>query len=326
VAIGAFALASDIVGNSNVAVGYNALSSYTSGGSTAIGYSALSNDTTGERNSAIGFQTLLSNSTGDQNTAVGFDALLSNTFQTGNTAVGSEALIANTGGLNTAVGRQALHSNTVGTFNIALGDGAGFNLTTGDGNIDIGNPGVAGESFTIRIGSAQIATFIAGISFTAVTGAGVVVDGSGQLGVATSSQRFKEEVKPMDTASEPVLALKPVTFRYKKEVDPTGTSQFGLVAEDVEKVNPDLVVRDKDGKPYTVRYEAVNAMLLNEFLKEHKKVEELQKSFQGRLAEQQRQIEALTSGLQKLSAQVELSRGVPQMAAHVAQGRVEESR
>jgi hypothetical protein len=187
---------------------------------------------------------------------------------------------------------------------------AGDNLTTGDSNIDIGNEGVAGDDSTIRIGFAGIqnTTFIAGISGATVTGSAVVVSGSGQLGVAPSSVRFKEAIKSMDNASEALFSLKPVTFRYKKDIDPKSTAQFGLVAEDVEKVNADLVVRDAEGKVYTVRYDAVNAMLLNEFLKEHHTVQE-----QGALiARQQKQIDALTTGLQKVSAQLELNNASPQ--------------
>jgi uncharacterized coiled-coil protein SlyX len=150
-----------------------------------------------------------------------------------------------------------------------------------------------------------------------------VVDANGQLGVAPSSQRFKDAIKPMDKASDVILALKPVTFRYKQEIDPKGIPQFGLVAEQVEKVNPNLVARDSAGKPYTVRYEAVNAMLLNEFLKEHKKIEEQEATIiqvkstaakqEATIAQQQKQIEALTAGLQRVSAQVEMSRPAPQM-------------
>ena len=163
--------------------------------------------------------------------------------------------------------------------NIALGSHAGINLTTGNNNIDIGNEGVAGESNTIRIGTqgTQTNTFIAGISGVTVADRrrGNCRYANGQLGTVVSSERFKDAIKPMDKASEAILALKPVTFRYKKELDPEGIPQFGLVAEQVEKVNPDLVARDEQGKPYTVRYEAVNAMLLNEFLKEHKKTEQV---------------------------------------------------
>jgi hypothetical protein len=191
-----------------------------------------------------------------------------------------------------------------------VGDSAGSNIT-GDNNICIGSStgGVAGESNTIRIGdnlptgTGDSACFIGGIrGQTSPAGVAVLVDAAGKLGTIVSSQRFKADIKPMDKASEAILALKPVTFRYKQEIDSVGTSQFGLVAEDVEKINPDLVVRDKEGKPYSVRYEAVNAMLLNEFLKEHRKVEQLEK-----------QIEALTAGLQKVSAQFEASKPAPQV-------------
>jgi hypothetical protein len=212
-----------------------------------------------------------------------------------------------------------------------LGSHAGSNLTTGDENIDIGYylTGTAGESRTIRIGvqGAQTATYIAGISGATVpSGVTVIVGSDGHLGTMVSSARFKDEIKPMDKVSEAILALRPVTFRYKHELDREGIPQFGLVAEQVEKIDPDLVARDAQGKPYTVRYEAVNAMLLNEFLKEHRKVEELQasiaqqrKDFQAAIAQQrkdsqataaqqQQQIEALTAGLQKVNAQLEVSR------------------
>ncbi|PYK36640.1 MAG: hypothetical protein DME60_14300, partial [Verrucomicrobia bacterium] len=183
---------------------------------------------------------------------------------------------------------------------------------TGSNNIDIFNRGVPRESNTIRIGSKPLhnATFIAGISgVTVPDGVGVIIGNNGQLGTVISSARFKDEIKPMDKASEAILALKPVTFRYKKELDPEGIPQFGLVAEDVEKVNPDLVARDADGKAYTVRYEAVNAMLLNEFLKEHRKMEEQeamitelkstvaqqQKESRSTAAQQQNEIKALAA-------------------------------
>jgi hypothetical protein len=156
---------------------------------------------------------------------------------------------------------------------------------------------------------------IAGISgVTVAGGVGVIVDTNGQLGTVVSSERFKDAIKPMDKASEAILALKPVTFRYKHKLDPEGIPQFGLVAEQVEKVNPDLVACDEQGKPYTVRYEAVNAMLLNEFLKEHRKVEQQRKDFEAALAQQQKQIDVLTAGLQKVSAQLEVSKAAPQTA------------
>ena len=219
-----------------------------------------------------------------------------------------------TGNGNTAEGDGALGSNT-GSFNTAVGLNAGANLTTGSNNIDIGALGVAGESNTIRIGTngTQTSTFIAGISgVTVAGGVGVIIDTRGHLGTVVSSGRFKEAIKPMDKASEAILALKPVTFHYRKELDPEGIPQFGLVAEQVQKVNPDLVARDENGQVYTVRYEAVNAMLLNEFLKEHRKVEELEMT----AAQHQKQIEALTATVQKVSDQIALSKPAPQLVGN----------
>ena len=229
-------------------------------------------------------------------------------------AIGSGALVHNTtASLNTALGTNALFTNTTGRNNIALGNSAGTHLTTGSNNIDIGNQGVAAEANTIRIGTVgtQTKTFIAGIhGAIASGGAAVFVNSAGQLGTLTSSARFKEAIKPMNKSSEAILALKPVTFRYKQELDPKGIPQFGLVAEQVEKVSPDLVARDEKGQVYTVRYEAVNAMLLNEFLKEHRKVETLE----GTVQQQQKQIEALAAGLQKVTARVKLSNEVRRVA------------
>ena len=184
--------------------------------------------------------------------------------------------------------------------------------------------GVPGDSFVTRIGISdptnmrvQHACFIGGIVNAPITGTAVVVSATGQLGVAeTSSARFKDEIKPMNKASEAVFALKPVTFRYKQEIDPARSAQFGLVAEEVAKINPDLVTRDAKGELYTVRYEAVNAMLLNEFLKEHQTVQELKSAAakQGAvIASQQKQIEALSAGLRKVSAQLEASKPAPQI-------------
>jgi hypothetical protein len=307
------ALYSNTTGSSNTATGFMALSSNTRGSyNTANGVSALVINNTGARNTATGFNALANNTTGGLNTATGFDALLSNTGGYYNTANGYQALYSNTtSNSNTAEGYQALKNNT-GAINIGLGVNAGLNLTTGSHNIDIGNGGVAGESGTMRIGGAsQTRTFIAAIRGVTTANADavpVVIDSAGQLGTMSSSKRFKKEIKPMDQTSEAILALKPVTFHYKS--DSTGTAQFGLIAEEVAKVNPDLVVRDDDGEIYTVRYDAVNAMLLNEFLKEHRKNEEQEAT----IAKQQKQIEALATGLQKVSAQLEVNRAAPQMA------------
>jgi hypothetical protein len=266
------------IGNSNTAGGSGALISVTSGSNnTANGYHALFFDTAGSFNTATGSGTLGNTNGGNYNTATGNSALSVNTNGTGNTADGS----------------NALWMSTTGNYNTALGYYAGSNLTTGSYNIDIGNTGVADESAAIRIGTAgnQTATFIAGISGAPVAGLTVVVDGNGQLGTIASSERFKNEIKPMNEASEAIFDLKPVTFRYKNQLDPKQAPQFGLVAEEVEKVDPDLVAHDAAGEVYTVRYEAVNAMLLNEFLKEHRRVEELEaavKHLQSTIAKQQK--------------------------------------
>jgi uncharacterized coiled-coil protein SlyX len=323
-AVGLIALFANISGIQNTAVGGDALQTCTTDNNTAVGYGALSENATGTNNTAIGLYALggTAGSSGSNNTASGLEALTANTTGAFNTANGVVALYTNTSGnSNTAVGHAALSSNTTGGSNIALGDSAGSLLSTGSNNIDIGHAGVAGESAKIRIGQkgTHKNTFIAGINgVTIAGGVGVIIDANGHLGTVVSSERFKDEIKPMDKASEAILALKPMTFRYKKELDPDGIPQFGLVAEQVEKVNPDLVARDDQGKPYTVRYEAVNAMLLNEFLKEHRKVQEQEATInqlkaadtkqEATIAKQQKQIEALTTGLQKVSDQLELSK------------------
>jgi len=345
------ALFSNTTGSANTASGFQALLHNTAGSyNTANGYGALLKNTTGNYNTATGADALFNNTTGMDNTANGINALYSNTSGIYNTANGVGTLHANTtGGSNTANGFQALYLNTTGGSNIALGKAAGYNLTTGSNNIDIGSLGVAAETHTIRIGvqGTQTRAFVAGIHGAAVTGTAVVVNSSGQLGVAPSSQRFKAEIKPMDKASEAILALKPVTFHYKPELDPKGIAQFGLVAEDVEKVNPDLVARDAEGKVYTVRYEAVNAMLLNEFLKQHRRVEDQETTItqlkstaakqettitqlestvgkqEATIAQQQEGMEILsaslkeqTSQIQKVSDQLEVSKPAPQMAVN----------
>ena len=320
-AVGAVALLLNTTGTGNTANGASALLHNDTGSfNTAAGNLALSNNTTGTFNSAFGQGALASNTVGFQNAANGAGALFNNTIGGGNTANGFQALNFNSAGSgNTAIGFQALLHNTTGGNNIALGTLAGFAITDGLTNIDIGNFGVAGDTNTIRIGDVQNTTFMSGIfGQSSAGGVAVFVNSDGKLGTNVSSKRFKDDIKSMDNASEAILALQPVTFRYKKTFDPTGAAQFGLVAEDVEKVDPDLVVRDKEGKPYTVRYDAVNAMLLNEFLKEHRTVQELKstvakqetsiveqkKEFQAIASQQQKQIEALTTGLQKVSAQL----------------------
>jgi hypothetical protein len=307
-ASGVQALNSNTNGHDNTATGFEALFFNTTGhDNTANGSQALFNNVSGDFNTATGVNALFSN-TGNSNTADGVDALQDNTTGFQNVASGAVALFSNTTGHdNTTSGFQALLNNTTGSSNIALGARAGSNLTTGNNNIDIGATGVAAEANTIRIGKSgtQQKTFIAGVSGKIVAnGVGVIINSNGQLGTVVSSARFKEAVKPMDKSSEALLKLKPVTFRYKEEVDSDKIPQFGLIAEEVEKINPDLVVRDEEGKVMSVRYEAVNAMLLNEFLKEHRKVQNLEK-----------QVAALTAGLQKVTARVETANSLPRVVS-----------
>jgi len=278
-ATGAAALLLNTTGSFNAANGALALLSNTTGGyNTANGYQALFSNTTGTQNTATGVSALYRNTTGPYNTGNGTNALLNNTTGSQNTANGINTLYANTTGSdNTANGSNALFSNT-GNNNTALGFAAGDSLTTGSDNIDIGNHGVAGESGIIRIGGgSQTATYVAGIAGQTVGAGGSTcyVDNDGKLGVFLSARRFKTDIADMAAASEALLALRPVTFHYKPELDKTGIPQFGLVAEEVAEVNPDLVTHDAKGDICTVRYEAVNVMLLNEFLKEHKAVQEL---------------------------------------------------
>jgi len=292
------ALFSNTTAIDNTANGFQALFHNTTGhDNTATGVQALLGNTTGEDNTANGVDALSSNTTGSLNMANGAFTLFSNTTGGDNTATGAGALFHNTTGLNnTASGFSALFNNTTGGHNTALGAGAGANVSTASNVICIGAAG-ANVSNSCFIGHIFGATSSAGTA--------VFVNSAGKLGTSTSSRRFKEDIKPMAKASEVLFALKPITFHYKKEIDPAGTSQLGLVAEEVEKVNPDLVVRDEKGKPYSVRYDQVNAMLLNEFLKAHKKVEQLEK-----------QVEALAAGLQKVSAQIEMSKAAPRVAVN----------
>jgi hypothetical protein len=291
-AVGFDALFHNTTGFENTAIGVNALISNTTGSSnTANGVNTLLFNTTGFQNAATGVEALFSNTTGFHNTAGGFQALLRNTTGNHNTADGDNALVHNTiGSLNTAIGAHALDSNVTGSSNAALGFQAGFNIT-GSGNVCIGQniEGLAGENNITRIRNIG-ATPQANAIF-------VTVGAGGKLGFQGSSRRYKDDIKPMDKISEELFALKPVSFRYKQEIDPARSLDFGLIAEDVATVNPDLVARDDEGKIVTVRYQAVNAMLLNEFIKEHRKVEELEK-----------QVEKLTAGLQKVSARLEANK------------------
>jgi hypothetical protein len=306
-AVGFFSLRSVMTGSLNTAIGAGTLLANNGDENTATGAGALLSNTTGADNTATGVFALFSNTEGHDNTATGDFALYINTTGSNNTASGRLALQNSNSDSNTAIGSLALQNTTTGSNNTALGYQAGNNLDTGDNNIDIGYNvlGVAGESNTIRIGNNDITeTFIRGISgATASGGAAVFVNSNGKLGTMTSSARFKDEIKPMNKASEAILALRPVSFRYKKGIDPQRVAQFGLIAEEVEKVNPDLVVRDKEGKPYSVRYDQVNAMLLNEFLKEHRMMQELKSEIAALTAT----VKDQAAQMQKVNAKLEIT-------------------
>jgi len=314
-AVGFDALFRNTTGSQNTATGVNALMGNTTGTeNTANGVNALFFNTTGFQNAATGVQALFSNTTGFHNTADGFQALLSNTTGNHNTADGDNALVHNTTGtLNTAIGAHALDNNVAGSFNAVLGFQAGFNIT-GSGNVCIGQniEGLAGESNVTRIRN---------IGSTAqANGIFVTVGAGGKLGFQVSSRRYKDDIKPMDKVSEELFALKPVSFRYKQEIDPARSLDFGLIAEDVASVNPDLVARDDEGKIVTVRYQAVNAMLLNEFLKEHRKVQEqeatitqLKKDFRATVTQLTTRLDEQASQIQKVSTRLEASKPAPQV-------------
>jgi uncharacterized coiled-coil protein SlyX len=306
-ATGAFALLLNTIGSFNTANGFDALFSNTEGQfNTADGDGALDLNTTGDENTAIGASTLQGNVDGSFNTGIGSNALQGNASGSYNTALGDGALINGTGMQNTV-----------------LGAAAGLGITTANNVICIG--------YNLAAENVDNSCYINNIFNQASSGGSAVfVNAAGKLGTTMSSHRFKEEIKAMGQASEALFALKPVSFRYKKEIDPAGTSQLGLVAEDVEKVDPDLVVRDKEGKAYSVRYDQVNAMLLNEFLKEHRKVEMQEQKLgeqevinaelKSAIAQQQKAMEAMAAQLkeqagqiQKVSARIEMSTAVRQV-------------
>ena len=309
-ATGAGALLSNTIGSFNTAHGAFTLFTNTEGGgNTANGVQALFHNTIGNANTATGEFALFNNTSGNDNTANGDSALVNNVTGEGNVAIGSQALHSNTAGsANTAVGGGALFSST-GTGNIAIGFNAGNNVSTASSVICIGLPG-QDVSNSCYIGNI--------FNVTSSGGTAVFINSDGKLGTTTSSKRFKKEIKPMDKASEAIFALKPVSFRYTKDVDRAGTSQFGLVAEEVEKINPDLVVRDKEGKPYSVRYEQVNAMLLNEFLKEHRKNEEQQATIAGlkkEVTSLAATVKEQATQIQRVSAQIEMNEGASRTVA-----------
>jgi hypothetical protein len=306
-AFGSYAMNSNISASGNTAVGWAALYSNTTGPSdTAVGYQALYRNTTGQSNTATGYQALYSNTAGTFDTAVGWRALYSSNGGEINTAVGNSALYNNTtGDYNTGVGSGALANNTTGGFNTAIGVSAGFNVTTASGVTCLGSA-AAGANLANT-------TWIANV-YNVPTQSGttlpVVVSDTGQLGTAASAERFKKDIKPMQDTSEAILQLRPVMFHYKS--DTTNTPQFGLVAEEVAELNPDLVVRDAEGEIYTVRYDAVNAMLLNEFLKEHRKVQELESA----LAAVNERLKEQDAKFDKVTAQVTTSGSLPHVAGN----------
>jgi hypothetical protein len=331
-AIGTFALLSNTEGVGNTATGFSALQNNRGNANTANGANALFTNTTGHGNTATGFEALTSNTRGYDNTATGVGALHNNTTGFFNTANGSSALYRNTTGYyNTAIGTNAMVNATGGTFNTAVGQGALVSNTTGSGNVALGF--VAGNAVTTahnvicidaageNVSDRCYIRNIRGVAVGNGDGINVIIDSDGQLGTNNSSRRFKKDIRPMDQTSEAILALKPVTFHYKNQDTKTAEDapQFGLIAEDVAEINPGLVVRDAEGEPLAVRYDAVNAMLLNEFLKEHQTVQELKSAAakqKATIAEQQKQIQALTAGLQKVNDELEMRRPSPQTVAN----------
>jgi hypothetical protein len=322
-AFGESALSTNVTGSNNSAVGENALVSNTTGASnSAVGRSALAENTSGADNSAVGRAALRANTTGGANAALGHDALHTNTAGSFNSAVGRNALGSNiTGADNSAVGRNALEANTTGTANAAFGNSAGDTLTTGtnntmlgtgagdtltgadSSNVAIANGGVAGDNNTIRIGiqgnglGQQDRAFMAGVfGATSTGGSAVFVNSAGQLGTTTSSRRFKTSIHPLGSPAD-VLKLRPVSFLYKPGVAPRAGRQYGLIAEEVEKVFPDLVVDGRDGRPYTVSYQQLPVLLLAQLQREHARANRQQRE----IDRQQRQIQRLDARVRALA-------------------------
>ncbi len=299
-------------GQQNTATGAGALVANTSGvKNTANGTFALFGNIDGNNNTASGVGALFNNTSGFDNTAIGYNTLLSNTTAGDNTAVGTTALFSNTTGeFNTAVGAQSLRDNVIGDSNTAIGDSAGFNIT-GSGNVCIGAGvnGFAGENNITRIRN---------VYESVATERAVYVTSDNRIGTLSSSRRYKEQIKPMENASETIHALRPVTFRYKKEIDARASLSFGLIAEEVAKVSPDLVTLDREGKPQTVRYDAINAMLLNEFLKEHRKIQEQGNTIaelKNEIASLTETVKGQTKQIQKATTQLESTKAAKRIVA-----------
>jgi hypothetical protein len=304
-------------GTQNTAVGYNALQVNSGNSNTAVGSFSLSANSSGNNNTALGASALLANALGSANTAIGTNASLNNLEGNDNTAVGFGALISNTngsnnvgigtsslwnelsGGNNVAIGSGSLFANTTGSWNIALGYQAGNAITTGNYNIDIGNNGASTDSGVIRIGTSgsQTSAYLAGIASSSVSGVPVVVNSSGQLGVQTSSARFKEQIESMGDLSDNLLQLRPVVFRYRAaEGDGSRPLHFGLVAEEVEKIYPQLVFHDAEQRPLALAYQELPALLLNEVQKQRRIIQQQQAQF----ADEQKQLEGLSRRLAEL--------------------------
>jgi trimeric autotransporter adhesin len=331
-AFGGQALVSNIASDNNTAVGWNALQFSNAdplgNPSTAVGSFALQHNTVGEQNNALGFKALQTNTDGEANNAFGHFALNANLHGDGNNAFGDIALSQSTGAENTAVGDEAGLNVTGGSGNTFLGSSAGEGVSSANNVICIGR-NVVGANTSNRAFIGNIGTFAqapsASVEFVTVQLA------TGRLGHDSSSRRYKEDIKPMDKASEVLYQLKPVTYRYKKDLEnPNPNLDYGLVAEDVAEIDPELAVRDGKGQIESVRYKAIYNMMLNEFLKEHQTVKALkstvekqeaiiaqqQQDFQATVAAQQKQIEALSAGLQKVSEQVEVNKLAPQTVAN----------
>ncbi|HEX4154958.1 MAG TPA: tail fiber domain-containing protein [Acidobacteriaceae bacterium] len=284
----------------NSALGAYALYENTSGSDNmAFGYNALRGNTTGSYNSAIGTGAIASAQTGNYNEALGWDALASNNSGGYNMAIGSQTLINNTSGnYNVAIGHNALGSNFIGSYNIAIGVNAGLNISSGPSNsksynIDIANAGTTTDAGTVRIGTSgnQTSFFVAGVDGVSVSeGIPVYINSSGQLGTVNSSIRYKEDVHDMGDASSAIFRLRPVTYHYKQAyADGSRPIDYGLIAEEVAKIYPDLVVFDSKGEIQTVQYQKLTPMLLNELQKQHQAVEQLEKT----VKEQQQTIQVL---------------------------------
>jgi trimeric autotransporter adhesin len=305
--VGEAALLNNSSGDDNVAIGINALTDNNGSYNTASGSEALDGNTAGNYNTATGYQALYGSNfnTGSYNTANGWDTLYYNTTGYDSLADGARALFSNgEGSKNTAVGVDAMVDNTNGSYNIALGYQAGASLTTGKNNVDIGNAGVAGESNTIRVGTqgTQTITYLAGVSGTPVTGAEVAVSSTGQLGVVASSARFKRDVRAMGPSSDGLMKLRPVTFRYKN--DPKGIKQYGLIAEQVQQIYPELVTYDAQGQIESVRYQELIPMLLNQVQQQHNQLQQQKDQFQRVLLKLRADNQTLRSALYQVQDQV----------------------